>query len=85
MPMHSVFPIESPISPFQLAAYKKLRLTSLQLDPQAFSSNYAREVTFSDDAWRERVEGQGKQTIVASVRDVSHEGGDGNNKETEGV
>lgn len=68
MPTYNVFPIEPPpISPAQLTAYKALRLTSLQIDPHAFSSNYAREVAFTEDAWRERLDSPFKQTLIASV------------------
>ncbi|KAG6376901.1 hypothetical protein JVT61DRAFT_929 [Boletus reticuloceps] len=75
MPTYTVFSIEPPASPSQLAAYKTLRLTSLQMDPQAFVSNYAREVAFSEDVWRERLDSPYKRAIVASVRrnhDASH-------------
>jgi len=71
MPTYTVFPIEPPVSPSQLVAYKTLRLTSLQVDPQAFGSNHARELAFSDDFWRERLDSPFKQTVVASVLDAS--------------
>ncbi|KAI9568557.1 hypothetical protein HD554DRAFT_2022194 [Boletus coccyginus] len=71
MPTYTVSPIEPPVSPSQLVAYKVLRLTSLQVDPQAFGSNYARELAFSDDVWRERLNSPFKQTVVASVLDGS--------------
>ncbi|KAF8548335.1 hypothetical protein OG21DRAFT_1479230 [Imleria badia] len=69
MPTYTVSPIEPPFSPFQLNAYKAFRLTSLQMDPQAFGSNYAREVAFSEDVWRDRVDSPFKRTVVASVLD----------------
>jgi len=75
MPTYTVFSIDPPVSPSQLAAYKALRLTSLQMDPQAFASNYAREVDFSEDVWRERLDSPYKRAIIASVRrehDASH-------------
>lgn len=81
MSTYTVFPIEPPFSPSQLAAYKTLRLTSLQIDPQAFASSYAREAAFSDDVWRERLDSPFKRTLVASVLDASHERGDVDNKE----
>lgn len=83
MPTYTAFPIEPPVSPSQLAAYKMLRLASLQIDPQAFGSNYAREAAFSEDVWRERLDSSFKQTIVASVLDASHERGDVDSKEAE--
>ncbi|KAN0074709.1 hypothetical protein V8E55_011758 [Tylopilus felleus] len=42
------------------------------MDPQAFGSNYAREVAFTEQVWRERVNSPFKRTIVASVTDASH-------------
>lgn len=87
MPTYTIFPIEPPISPFQLNAYKTLRLTSLQMDPQAFASTYAREVAFSEDIWRERLDSRFKQTMVASVQDsvspTSERGVDDKEKATE--
>lgn len=67
MQKYTVFPIEPPVSPFHLTAYKTLRLCSLQIDPQAFASTYAREVAFSEDLWRQRLDSPFKQTLVASM------------------
>ncbi|KAL4808149.1 hypothetical protein BDV18DRAFT_158261 [Aspergillus unguis] len=38
-----------------ISKYKSLRLTALQTDPAAFTSTYAREIQFSDEAWKGRV------------------------------
>ncbi|KAG8214401.1 hypothetical protein J3R82DRAFT_9394 [Butyriboletus roseoflavus] len=76
MSTYTLFPIEHPVSPSQLAAYKTLRLASLQVDPQAFSSTYAREVAFSEDFWRQRLESPFKQTLVASVLEDAGETGE---------
>ena len=65
--LYSVFPIKLPLSQSQLNAYKSLRLLSLQIDPQAFISNYAREAAFADDIWREWLDSPLKQTLIASV------------------
>ena len=81
MPTYTVFPIEPPASPPQLAAYKTLRLTSLQIDPQAFLSTYAHEAAFSEDVWRARLDSPFKRTLVASVLDASHECGGVDNNE----
>jgi len=35
--------------------YKAFRLLSLQTSPEAFGSNYAREVAFTDDIWYQRL------------------------------
>lgn len=68
MPTYSIFPLEPlPVSPAQLTAYKALRLTSLQIDPHAFGSNYAREVALTEDVWRERLDSPFKQTLIVSV------------------
>lgn len=76
---YSVFPIKPPISPAELTAYKTLRLTSLQIDPHAFGSTYAREVAFTEDVWQERLDSLLKQTVIASVS--SHERGNDNGDE----
>jgi RimJ/RimL family protein N-acetyltransferase len=36
-------------------AYRDIRLEALQTNPEVFSSNHAREKTFSADEWRERI------------------------------
>ena len=83
MPTYTVFPIEPPASPSQLATYKTLRLTSLQIDPQAFLSTYAHEAAFSEDVWRARLDSSSKRTLVASVLDASHARGDVNTLDKE--
>jgi len=35
--------------------YKKIRLESLESDPQAFGSNLARELAFKDEKWKSRL------------------------------
>jgi len=40
--------------------YKNLRLKALQSEPQAFSSNYSREVKYPNDKWKQRLEESGK-------------------------
>jgi GNAT superfamily N-acetyltransferase len=44
---------------------KTLRLESLQTNPEAFSSNYAREVAFDDAVWVDRLKNPEASTIVA--------------------
>lgn len=39
----------------QWEQYKRLRLEALKNDPQAFSSNYAREAAYPDEKWQKRV------------------------------
>ncbi|KAG9315973.1 hypothetical protein JVU11DRAFT_3630 [Chiua virens] len=78
MPTHTMFPLQRPtgIPSAYLAAYKNLRLTSLQVDPQAFGSTYAREVAWSDDVWRQHMDSPCKRTVIASVRDKPGDGKD---------
>ncbi|KAH0831847.1 acyl-CoA N-acyltransferase [Lanmaoa asiatica] len=74
MPTYTIFPLEPPVSPSQLAAYKTLRLASLRIDPHAFVSTYVREVGFSEDVWRQRLDSPFKRTLIASALDAaSHE------------
>jgi ribosomal protein S18 acetylase RimI-like enzyme len=37
--------------------YKELRLRALQREPQAFGSNYAREVEYPNEKWQQRIQG----------------------------
>ncbi|KAF9240273.1 hypothetical protein BU15DRAFT_45918 [Melanogaster broomeanus] len=71
--MYRIFSIEPPASPPTIAAYKALRLTCLQTDPASFSSNYAREVAFTDDVWQARLNSPFKRTFIASIRTASSE------------
>jgi GNAT superfamily N-acetyltransferase len=52
-----------------LQAYVSLRLMSLRQNPEAFSSNYAREAAFTDEQWEERLWGgqRDKATFIASM------------------
>ena len=56
-----------------LRSYASLRLLSLQSDPSAFGSNYAREAAFTDMEWAERLWGTpgAKATFVAKVESTS--------------
>jgi GNAT superfamily N-acetyltransferase len=56
--------------PTDLALYKRLRLTALQTDPDAFGSNYAREVEFDDPTWLSRMSGFEGRIGVIFVDDV---------------
>ncbi|KAG9315975.1 hypothetical protein JVU11DRAFT_3632 [Chiua virens] len=87
MPTYTVFPIQRPtgISSSHLAAYKTLRLTSLQVDPQAFGSNYARELAFTDDVWRQRIDSPCKRTFVASVSESVRDAESGGDTDVEDV
>jgi RimJ/RimL family protein N-acetyltransferase len=43
--------------PGDLGLYKRIRLTALHTDPDAFGSNYAREAEFDDATWLSRMSG----------------------------
>ncbi|KAF9223000.1 hypothetical protein BS17DRAFT_755427 [Gyrodon lividus] len=65
--VHRIFPIQPPASPPAIAAYKALRLRSLQIDAASFASNYVCEVAFTDDVWQQRLNSPFKRTFIASV------------------
>ncbi|RKK75465.1 hypothetical protein BFJ69_g7722 [Fusarium oxysporum] len=44
--------------------YKEFRLLSLQLSPESFSSNYAREAEFTKDAWEARLSNPLASSII---------------------
>ncbi|KAH6887741.1 hypothetical protein B0T10DRAFT_490265 [Thelonectria olida] len=54
----------SPNKPHLAAQYKSLRLTALQLSPDAFSSTYADESQYSDAAWLGRIFHPAKKTFI---------------------
>lgn len=64
---YNVVPIFVPAADNHVWKYKELRLTSLKLDPAAFSSSHEREAQFTDETWRERVNGTQKVTVVAEI------------------
>jgi RimJ/RimL family protein N-acetyltransferase len=43
--------------PEDLALYKTIRLEALQLEPGMFGSSYAREASFTDQQWLQRING----------------------------
>jgi ribosomal protein S18 acetylase RimI-like enzyme len=57
--------VESYIEP-----YKKLRLKSLQLNPEAFTSTYENEALFTVDVWEGRLKNPLASTIVAIPADA---------------
>ncbi|KAJ2987790.1 hypothetical protein NUW58_g4317 [Xylaria curta] len=50
---------------FFLEKYKPFRLASLQQDPHAFGSTYAREIGFDDETWLSRIKNPLATTFVA--------------------
>ncbi|KAI0352514.1 hypothetical protein OH77DRAFT_1428551 [Trametes cingulata] len=69
--VYDVFRLPTPVSTSNLQKYRAVRLAALQTDPTFFLSTYQQEVAFTDDVWRERLNGEGKFTIVAraDIRD----------------
>jgi len=45
--------------------YKTFRLLALQTSPEAFGSNYAREIAFTDDIWYNRLANKDAATFIA--------------------
>ncbi|KIJ17598.1 hypothetical protein PAXINDRAFT_72718 [Paxillus involutus ATCC 200175] len=74
--MYKIFPIQPPAAPCTIAAYKALRLISLQTDPASFISTYAREVAFTDDVWQQRLSSPFKQTFIASYHPAPYSDGE---------
>ncbi|KAI0688655.1 acyl-CoA N-acyltransferase [Cytidiella melzeri] len=68
---YELFTVGDPLSSSQLASYRTLRLSALQTDPSSFSSNYARELAFTDDQWRERLDSPLKNNIIARTDEGS--------------
>jgi hypothetical protein len=50
--------------------YKKLRLKSLRLNPEAFTSTYEDEALFAVDVWENRLKNPLASTIVAILADA---------------
>jgi ribosomal protein S18 acetylase RimI-like enzyme len=64
---YEVFPIPLPPTDPHIHHYTTLRLTSLQTNPECFSSTYARESAFTNTQWQERLNSTGRGTIIAST------------------
>ncbi|TFK27598.1 hypothetical protein FA15DRAFT_160376 [Coprinopsis marcescibilis] len=68
MPNISVCKISAPVTLATIQSFATLRLRSLQVNPEAFGSNYAREVAFTEEQWRERIEpNSDKATFIATA------------------
>ncbi|PPQ95138.1 hypothetical protein CVT25_010637 [Psilocybe cyanescens] len=65
----TIFEIPTPASDVHIAMYKRVRLSGLQTNPEAFGSTYEREYSFPDSTWISRVNTKGRCTLmsVASV------------------
>ena len=68
---YDVFPIPVPAAETHIRKYKHLRLTSLKGDPDAFSSTYERVSQFTDETWKERVNGSEKVTVIARFKGLT--------------
>ena len=81
----ATYHIQTPPEPPTTSAidsYRRVRLTALRMNPEAFTSTYEREVAFPEEIWRDRLVGEGKVTLFAEVldrgssRDEQEGGGD---------
>lgn len=72
---YNVFPLPIPLTDAHIHKYAALRLSSLQTNPECFSSTYERESSFTMAKWRERLDSTGMVTIIASI--LSEEDGRG--------
>ncbi|KAF9050029.1 hypothetical protein BJ165DRAFT_1525321 [Panaeolus papilionaceus] len=50
----------------QINDYKRIRLSGLYTNPEAFGSTYARECMFTPETWFDRVNGQARRIIFAT-------------------
>jgi GNAT superfamily N-acetyltransferase len=66
---YEVRALPTPPTMNEIDRYIALRLLSLQTDPSSFESTYEREIAFTDDQWRQRLDAHNKVTFVSSVAD----------------
>lgn len=59
-------PVALPLTDEDLTKYKTMRLLALQTDPRSFGSTYEREVQFSSEQWRGRIDTDQIITIAAT-------------------
>jgi len=65
---------QSPVNPYSIRRflpedmelYKAIRLEALQLEAGIFGSNYAREASFTDQQWMERINGHNIDCLLLS-------------------
>jgi GNAT superfamily N-acetyltransferase len=60
-----------PPTPSDIANYTTLRLLSLRTDPSLFGSSYEREIAFTSEQWRKRLDGVNHVVIVAYAADTA--------------
>ncbi|KDQ62811.1 hypothetical protein JAAARDRAFT_30721 [Jaapia argillacea MUCL 33604] len=63
---YTIFPIPIPSSDSDLTKFSTLRLLALRTDPSLFGSTYARELAFTPEVWRSRLDLDGRVTFVVS-------------------
>lgn len=69
--MYTYFSLPVPATPASIASYKSLRLASLQIDADSFSSKYTTEVAFTDETWHKRVGSPWARTFIAAIDPTS--------------
>jgi GNAT superfamily N-acetyltransferase len=72
---YKISPVPVPPTPSDIANYTTLRLLSLRTDPSLFGSSYEREIAFTSEQWRKRLDGVNKVVIIASATDTVISGG----------
>jgi GNAT superfamily N-acetyltransferase len=72
---YKISPVPVPPTPSDIANYTTLRLLSLRTDPSLFGSSYEREIAFTSEQWRKRLDGVDKIVIIASATDTVISGG----------
>ncbi|KAI0653314.1 acyl-CoA N-acyltransferase [Cubamyces menziesii] len=75
--VYDIFTIPAPPTSADTIRYKNTRLTALRTDPSCFSSTYAREAVFTEETWRERLNGDGKAVFVVRAAKPPSRSGEG--------
>ncbi|KIM81080.1 hypothetical protein PILCRDRAFT_821921 [Piloderma croceum F 1598] len=70
---YDVRALPAPLILNEINKFVALRLLSLQVDPSLFGSTYEREIAFTEDQWRQRLDGHNKVTFVATISDSNDE------------
>ncbi|KAI0368454.1 hypothetical protein BV20DRAFT_1114228 [Pilatotrama ljubarskyi] len=73
---YEVFKLPTPVSDSDIQMYRAVRLAALQTDPTFFLSTYEREVAFTDEVWRERLNGEGKPLSSLARESSGDRGGE---------
>ncbi|TFK34766.1 acyl-CoA N-acyltransferase [Crucibulum laeve] len=64
--MYRIFSIDIPPKEDDIANYRSIRLKSLKTNPEAYGSTYEREIAFTTDQWRSRLDAHDRKTFIAA-------------------